>query len=447
MKNGRGWQILIGIAPILLAGLFPAAASAQNQFIVRAPAAAVGGVADRHGLKVLDRVNQQDIFLLQGPVGADPQILVADLRQDPDVAESELNGDVFIPEALQGAALNQSTASILGALANRTLITYFGSSVWTSYVNQPAAAIIRVAEAQRLFATGAGVVAVIDTGIDPKHPALSAVLVPGYDFTRNLPGLASDWADLNQSTASILDQSTASILDNQTVVILNQSTASILDQSTASILDTSQIPRSFGHGTMVAGLVHLVAPTAKLMPLKAFKADGSSNVFDILRAIYYATQNGARVINMSFSLAGSSQEFARAVSFATEHGAACVASAGNSGKEVLVFPAALRNVISIASTNNLDVRSSFSNFGAALVSVAAPGEALITTYPGNHYAAAWGTSFSTALASGGAALLFQLDPQMSPDKVEGSFSKAAKVSQDLGAGRIDLVLALSSRAK
>lgn len=302
--------------------------------------------------------------MFQAPVTANADGILGDLQNDVDVAEVEQNGKVFIPEALQGAQLTQSTASILDALSNRTLVLYFGQQVWISYVNQPAASIIRLADTQTTYgATGAGVVAIIDTGIDPKHPVLQGSLVGGFDFTRNLAGFASDWADLTQSTASILDQSTASILDGSQIVMLNQSTASILDQSTASILDTTKVPKSFGHGTLVAGLVHLVAPTAKLMPLKAFNADGSSDVFNVLRAIYYATQNGARVVNMSFSLAGSSQEFARAISFAVEHGVTCVASAGNSGKEVLVFPAALRTVIGVASTSNLDVRSTFSNYG------------------------------------------------------------------------------------
>src|SRR5207302_2377306 len=117
----------------------------------------------------------------------------------------------------------------------------------SSYVNQPAVVLLQSAETHQVFATGAGIVAVIDTGVDPNHPVLKASLVPGFDFTRNLPGIPSEFADLGQSTASILDQSTASILDEQTILILNQSTASILDQSTASILDTRQVPRTFGH--------------------------------------------------------------------------------------------------------------------------------------------------------------------------------------------------------
>ena len=128
----------------------------------------------------------------------------------------------------------------------------------SSYVNQPAVVLIQSAEAHQL-ATGAGIVGVIDTGVDPNHPVLKASLVPGFDFTRNLPGIPSEFADLGQSTASILDQSTASILDQQTILILNQSTASILDQSTASILDTRQVCRHSQAST------HRLRPSVKVL--------------------------------------------------------------------------------------------------------------------------------------------------------------------------------------
>src|SRR5437773_10858972 len=81
---------------------------------------------------------------------------------------------------------------------------------------------------------------------------------------------------------------------------VNQSTAAVLDQSTAAVLDGKVQYAAFGHGTMVMGVIHLVAPTAKLLPLKAFHSDGTGNLSDILRAIYYAVQNNASVINMSF---------------------------------------------------------------------------------------------------------------------------------------------------
>src|SRR5205807_2009793 len=83
----------------------------------------------------------------------------------------------------------------------------------------------------------------------------------------------------------------------------------------------------------------------------------------------------------------------------------CVASAGNDNRKVLVYPAAFGNVVGVGSTTLDDHRSAFSNYGADLVTVAAPGEALVTTYPGNHYAMAWGTSFSSGLVSGATAPL------------------------------------------
>ena len=83
-------------------------------------------------------------------------------------------------------------------------------------------------------------------------------------------------------------------------------------------------------------------------------ADGSGYLSDVLRAIYFAAQNGANVINMSFSLATYSQEMVSAIKFAARHQVICVASAGNDGKDEYVYPAALGNVMGVASTTNND---------------------------------------------------------------------------------------------
>ena len=80
------------------------------------------------------------------------------------------------------------------------------------------------------------------------------------------------------------------------------------------------------------------------MPLKAFSADGTSRMFDIIRAIYYAVDHGARVINMSFSASTTSPEIARAINYATDRGVICVASVGNLGQEMVVYPGGFRNV-------------------------------------------------------------------------------------------------------
>lgn len=442
------YRILLWLA--LTAALTTAQAAAGTGFILRAAPANADGIASRHGLTVVGPIDDQNrgIFLVQGPAGASPDQVVADVRSDTDVLEFESNGDVLVPERpeLLPGALTQSTANILDALANKTLTSYFGAQAWVGYTSQPAASLVRIADAQAL-ATGAGIVAIIDTGVDPNHPVLQRSIVPGYDFVRNVPGVPSEFSDLTQSTANILDQSTANLLDGTTVKVVNPSTAAILTQSTANILDTTQLPAAFGHGTMVAGIVHLVAPTAQIMPLKAFRGDGSSDVFSILRAIYYAADHGARVINMSFSFATSSAELMRAINYATGRGVTCVSSVGNSGRETLVFPAAFKNVVGVASTNNLDGRSTFSNYGSALAHMAAPGEAIVTTYPGGRYAAAWGTSFSTPFVAGGGALLVQIKLGLEQSDAVEALSHAKKISDDLGYGRLDLYRAVSSLVK
>jgi len=325
----------------------------------------------------------------------------------------------------------QATAAVVDQLYDRTPETYYGSTAWHGYLTQPATSIVRLSNTHcDLRSTGGGVVAVIDTGVDPDHPVLSSVLVPGYDFTRN-SGSANEKADVQQATAAVVDGTNW----------VNQATAACVDQATAAVVDDPS-HAAFGHGTMVAGVVHLVAPTARIMPLKAFGADGSGYTSDILRAINFAVQKGAKVLNMSFSRATSSPELKNALDNAAKKGVVAVASAGNDGKYTLVYPAAYDNVIGVASTANDDTRSTFSNYGATLVSVAAPGEGIITTYPWASYAAAWGTSFSTPFVSGAAALVVGLQGSATPSQVASAIAHAKPLTSDLGSGRLDLYLAV-----
>lgn len=422
--------------------------AAARRYILHAPAAVAGDVEARHGLTQIQQVPGQDVFLVEASDALPTDQVVDDVKSDDAVLGFEPDGTVVTPEATVGLRLNQSTAAILETLPGRTVVSYFGASVASNYINQPATSLIRLASVQSTYnAAGAGIVAVIDTGIDPNHVALRGALVPGYDFTRNVAGFPSEFADLPAATASVLlNQSTAAILENNAVAAVNQSTAAILEQSTAAILE-GQLPAAFGHGTMVSGIVHLVAPGARIMPLKAFTADGMASTFDIIRAIYFAANNGATVINMSFSLVQMSSEFSRAVNYASANGVICIASVGNDGKEILSFPASLKNVIGVASTTNLDVRSTFSNFGAATADVAAPGEAVITLFPGNNYAAAWGTSFAAPQLSGAAAVLNQVKPGIAYDKAMSSFAKGPKVSGDVGEARLDLYQAVQAALK
>src|SRR5712691_9385630 len=409
-------QILVWLALAALLAVCPVFGAVQDEYILRCSPTAISGVLSRHGMTLVRSASEYSVYLVRSPAGAPPAQYLSEVSADLAVTAVEPNVDVVVPETPAGLQLNQSTASILDALANPTVIPFFRSMVLSSYVNQPAAVLIRVANTQKFFATGAGIVAVIDTGVDPDHPALAGSLVPGYDFTRDLAGPASEWLDLDQSTVVILDQ------------------------ASAPPVDVTLLPPAFGHGTMVSGLVHLVAPAAQIMPLKAFKADGTATVFDVERAIYYAVEHGAKVINMSFSMPTASDEFTQAIDEASGRGLISFASAGNSGRSALVYPAAFRNVMGIGSTTLTDVRSSFTNYGDHLVKFAAPGEALITAFPGYHYASVSGTSFSTALATGGAALLSQLVPTIDQRMAGRYFDDGAvkPTGLDLGEGRIDL---------
>ena len=290
-----------------------------------------------------------------------------------------------------------SVGAVPGYLSDRTPFNYYGTQVWHGYVYQTGNQLIRTDSTHSAFNTaGSGVViADIDTGVDPNHPVLKNSLLAGYDFTRNQTG-GSEMADVSQSTVAVLD--------GDKIAQVSQSTVAVLDQSTVAVLDGKGY-EAFGHGTMTAGIIHLVAPQSKIMPLKAFQSNGTAYNSDILRAIYYAVGHGAKVINMSFNYTTYSQELANAVNYATAHGVICVAAAGNSGEQATVYPAALKNVIDVASTSNYDVASSFSNYGAPPVWLSAPGEGVMTTYPFGTYAAGWGTSFSAPYVAGATALL------------------------------------------
>lgn len=111
----------------------------------------------------------------------------------------------------------------------------------------------------------------------------------------------------------------------------------------------------------------------------------------------------------------------------------------------IVYPAAYQNdVMGVASTSDTDTRSSFSNFGDAIVWVAAPGEAIITTYPFSTYAAGWGTSFSAPFVSGAGALLLNVDPATNESKAAAAMAHAVPVGAGMGNGRLDLVQTLQS---
>ncbi len=212
--------IWILIMLVLLLGAKPAEA-ADNRFIVRTTGGlpAVQSICALLGCNVVRGLDGSlnQLFLVATPSSVDPTVFLQILHSLPSVVAAELDQLVSLVGGLAEASAPPA------GLWNSSPVNYYGAAVWAGYANQPAAGIVRVSDTQKAFnVAGAGIVADIDTGVDPNHPALRNVLLPGYDFTRNQPG-GSEMQDVppfpysgqgqparvNQSTAAVLDQSTA----------------------------------------------------------------------------------------------------------------------------------------------------------------------------------------------------------------------------------------------
>lgn len=434
MKRYLGTLVVL----VALFALSAPSASAQNRYIVRTK----GGLGSV--LRLCLSANCQVQGSLDGNVNQTFLVtssgnLIQNLLGFVGNLLEQLLGIVSV-EADQLLTLPQRPiTSIPGSLYDLTPVNYYGTVAPHGYVSQPATQLIRLADAQQGFnVTGTGIVAVIDTGVDTTHPVLYPVLLPGYDFTRNQPG-ASEWLDVPG-----LQTTESNSSSQQQPVIVQQSSAAILDQSSAAILDGGPYS-DFGHGTMTTGLVHLVAPTAKILPLKAFGANGQAYVSNIVVALYYAVQHNANVVNMSFDVSTPSAALSQAISYANQQGVVLVAAAGNENTSSPVYPAALNsNVMGIASTSNYDVRSTFSNYGNTDVWIAAPGEYVMSTYPGGTYASASGTSFSSPLVAGSADLMLSAKPSLNQANAANAFAHAIKLTPDLHNGRLDIYQAISA---
>jgi subtilisin family serine protease len=243
------------------------------------------------------------------------------------------------------------------------------------------------------------VVAVLDTGVDLSQPDLQGAFVPGYDFVNH----DSDPTDDN------------------------------------------------GHGTAVAGIVAARAgnglggvglcPRCSVMPVKVAGADGTATGTDVASGITWATDNGARVINLS--LGGSySETIAAAIGYAIGKGVLVVAAAGNNGNSNAFYPAADSRVLSVAATQPNDRLYSWSNYGS-WVSVAAPGCDLTTVRSG-HYAELCGTSASTPMVSGLAALAMSYSPGSSAEAIKLAIASSAHGVDGVSHGRVGVADTLAA---
>ena len=126
---------------------------------------------------------------------------------------------------------------------------------------------------------------------------------------------------------------------------------------------------------------------------------GAGTYGDIASGIIFATDKGARIINLSLGGSSSSRTLADAIKYAQSRGVVVVAAAGNNGNSTPVYPAALPGVIAVTASNQDDNLAAFSSYGSH-VYIGAPGVGVISTYNSGGYATMSGTSMATPVVSG-----------------------------------------------
>ncbi len=427
-------RLLLAVFALALVLTFSWAQNDEEYIVALRPGQAIRQFS---GAQIVRTVPGAPILLIRAS-----SVAIGQIKLDKAVESVEKNVGVNLRSrqevALSPSLAEQQTVS----LDDHTLTTFYWTNVLKSYVNQPALTLTRV-DAVRGISTGAGTrIAYIDTGVDPNHPALQPWLDPGIDLV--FGNSASELDGLSQQMASLLDQQMASLLDKRFMFLLNQAMASLLDSGPGP--DT--FPPDLGHGTMVAGILHVVAPGARIVPIKAFDAYGFTTMFTITDAVYRAKSLGVDVLNMSFSTTENSFAFRKAVVDALASGIAVVTSVGNEARGITntdLYPASYGSVYGVAATDFNDRLASFSNYGIA-VDVAAPGSFVISTAPNGRYAAAWGTSFSAPLVSGTIALAARSYGQADGMRVVSTADNIDKLNPGfqgkLGRGRINALAAL-----
>ena len=320
----------------------------------------------RNGTFTLEMMAGTTTYRLGLTAGTDVEAKLDEISADPDLLSAQPNFEHQSPEVRQRS---------LAFIDQRSLAFIDGQSP-ADFYGQPPALRVRINEAHQI-SRGAGVkVAVIDTGIDFYHPLLAGKITgPYYDFAANDPFP--------------------------------------MDELTGP---------GGGHGTFVAGLIALAAPDARVMPLRAFGSDGRGSSFNIVRAIRHAANNGVHVINMSFGLLDEDELIEDAMEYAEARNAFMVASAGNADLEQVNYPAMDDATVAVTATNSWDdYKASFANYGLS-VDVSAPGAGVYSAFPGNRWAWWDGTSFSTALVSGEAALLLALNLALDRNVLRGKIT-------------------------
>lgn len=355
---------------------------------------------ERWGTQTLESEPEEDFYLLKTPEVEDLPAFAAEVMSDSAVVVAEPNYFIESPEAVR-----QMVVAVIGG-------------TWDEYVDQQAMERIEL-NAAHMTSTGEGItVAVLDTGIDLTHPVFDGRL---SDFMRN-------YLDDSQDPSE---------------------TANGLDDDGDGFID-----EGFGHGTMVAGLVALTAPDAKIMPMRVLDDEGRGTVFNIACAITNATAHGAHVLNLSFGAPHFLKTIYERFHVTMVHGGIIVAGAGNRNmQEPPLYPASDQRALMVSAVDSLDIKADFADYHPSVV-VSAPGAGIRSAYPGGEWGAGSGCSFATPMVAGEIALILSVAPDLEPEQLEAHIEAGVDPIYDipenepyvglLGTGRINLAAALES---
>lgn len=398
-----GWiviclALLIGILPAAMAqrGIIRPSSKVRPVLVHIYPQFDAEAVAQQYGSTILDRVPDTNIYSLSVPRGQTSQQFADLLALDTvHFLFAETDKELVTPE----------TEAIRKGTPKQQHLAFDGGGNAGGYLGQGAYYQVNVNEAHE-YSKGYGVVvAVLDTGATFSHPDLKDHYLPGYNVLN--PG---------QPPLDLPDGR-----DNVAV----------------------------GHGTMVAGIIARVAPGAKIMPVRVLNGDGTGSMLDVVKGIYYAKRHGAQIINMSFGTIVASSALNEAKDEAEIEGVITVASAGNNGLEQRQFPAHGQSTIAVASVEEDNRKSDFSNYGGDVL-VCAPGRNIWSTYWTGGYASWSGTSFAAPFVAGQVALLLSMNPAFTEDAISDIIKSTAQnidylnpaYRGELGEGVIDILAAV-----
>jgi subtilisin family serine protease len=369
----------------------------------------IDAVNAQWGTETLRAAPELNLYLLYADGIPDIYEYAAEMCSDPLIIYADANLKLETPEAIR--------QMVMGAVGGG----------WSFFHDQELAQRIGLAEAHQFSMGNEVVVAVLDNGIDLFHQAFDDRLSPGgYDFI-------DDDAEPMETHDGI---------DND---------------------EDGFTDEGLGHGTMVAGVIALVAPQAEILPIRVLDDEGRGSLYSVAQGLLYALSYGADVISMSFGCTVHSEVLEAIFEMAAAQRVVAVAGAGNRGQqEPPYYPAADPNVYMIAALDTLDIKAEFSDYHPD-VTVSAPGVGVLSAYPDlgmndgdEEWGIADGCSFATPIVAGEAALIRSIAPGIGGDELRTWIQDAvAPIYQlegnepyagMLGSGRIDLALAMQNLA-